>query len=114
VIADRYTGRGIRTGPEHILVTTGAQQALSLLVRALLAPGDRVLVEGPIYPGALEALREQAAMPRTLPVGLGKLAAAREQQAVLAYVISTFHNPTGSVLPRSPGGRWCRPRPVSR
>ena len=40
-IADRYTGRGIRTGPEHILVTTGAQQALSLLARALLAPGDQ-------------------------------------------------------------------------
>jgi DNA-binding transcriptional MocR family regulator len=83
-IADRYTGRGIRTGPEHILVTTGAQQALSLLARALLAPGDRVLVEGPTYPGALEALREQAAMPRSLPVGLGNLAAAREQHAVLA------------------------------
>jgi DNA-binding transcriptional MocR family regulator len=40
-IPDRYTGRGIRTGPEHILVTTGAQQALSLLARALLAPGDQ-------------------------------------------------------------------------
>ena len=98
-IADRYTGRGIRTAPEHILVTTGAQQALSLLARALLAPGDRVLVEGPTYAGALEALREHAAVPRSLPVGLGNLAAAREQHAVLAYVISTFHNPTGSVLP---------------
>jgi DNA-binding transcriptional MocR family regulator len=98
-IADRYTGRGIRSGPEHILVTTGAQQALSLLARALLAPGDRVLVEGPTYPGALEALREQAAVPHSLPVGLANLAAAHEQHAVLAYVISTFHNPTGSVLP---------------
>jgi DNA-binding transcriptional MocR family regulator len=38
-------------------------------------------------------------MPRSLPLGLGNLAAAREQHAVLAYVISTFHNPTGSVLP---------------
>jgi DNA-binding transcriptional MocR family regulator len=97
-IADRYTGRGIRTGPEHILVTIGAQQALSLLARALLAPGDRVLVEGPTYPGALETLQEQAAMPRSLPLGLANLAGAREQHAVLAYVISTFHNPTGSVL----------------
>src|SRR5215471_4394125 len=98
-IAERYTAHGIRAGPERILVTTGAQQALSLLARALLAPGDRVLVEGPTYPGALEALREQAAVPRSLPVGLGNLAAARKQHAVLAYVISTFHNPTGSVLP---------------
>ncbi len=99
-IADRYTGHGIRTGPEHILVTTGAQQALSLLARALLAPGNRVLVEGPSYAGALEAFREQAAIARSLPVGLGNLAAAtREHHAALAYVIPTFHNPTGSVLP---------------
>ncbi len=99
-IADRYTGRGIRTSPERILVTTGAQQALSLLARALLAPGDRVLVEGPGYAGALEAFREQAAILRSQPVGLGNLAAAaREHHAALAYVIPTFHNPTGSVLP---------------
>jgi DNA-binding transcriptional MocR family regulator len=99
-IADRYTSRGIRTSPGRILVTTGAQQALSLLGLALLAPGDQVLVEGPTYPGALEAFREQAALPRALPAGLGGLrTAARDHQAALAYVISTFHNPTGSVLP---------------
>ena len=103
-IADRYTRRGIRTGPERILVTAGAQQALSLLARALLAPGDRVLVEGPTYPGALEVFREQAAIPRSLPMGLADLATtAREHRAALAYAISTFHNPTGSVL--SPPGR---------
>jgi DNA-binding transcriptional MocR family regulator len=99
-IAGRYTRRGLRTGPERVLVTAGAQQALSLLARALLVPGDRALVEGPTYPGALEVFREQAAIPRCLPVGLGDLApAAREHHAALAYVISTFHNPTGSVLP---------------
>ncbi len=98
-IADRYTGRGIRTGPEQIVVTNGGQQALSLLARALLAPGDRVLVEAPTYPGALEAFREHAAVPFSLPVGLGGLAAAAHgQRAAMAYVISTFHNPTGSVL----------------
>ena len=98
-IADRYTERGIRTSPERILVTNGAQQALSLLARALLAPGERVLVEGPTYPGALEAFREQAAQPLSLPAGLGGLAAAaRRHRIALAYVISTFHNPTGAVL----------------
>jgi len=99
-IADRYTEHGIRTGPQQIVVTNGGQQALSLLGRALLTAGDRVLVEGPTYPGALEAFREQAAMPCSLPVGLAGLAAAtRAQRAAMAYVISTFHNPTGSVLP---------------
>jgi DNA-binding transcriptional MocR family regulator len=98
-IARRYTARGIRTGPERILVTGGAQQALSLLARALLAPGDRVLVERPTYPGALEAFREQAAVPVCLPVGLGGLAAAaRQHRIAAAYAMPTFQNPTGSVL----------------
>ena len=103
-IADRYSRCGIRTGQERILVTAGAQQALSLLARALLTPGDLMLVEGPTYPGALEAFREVMAVPRALPTGLETLAAAaRERRAAAAYVISTFHNPTGSVLP--PSGR---------
>jgi DNA-binding transcriptional MocR family regulator len=103
-IADRYSRYGVRTGQERILVTAGAQQALSLLARALLTPGDQVLVEGPTYPGALEAFREVMAVPRALPAGLETLAAAaRERRAAAAYVISTFHNPTGSVLP--PSGR---------
>ncbi len=98
-IAERYTRQGIGTDPDRILVTNGAQQALSLLARALLSPGDRVLVEAPTYHGALEAFREQAAVLRALPVGLtGVQAAARQHRPALAYVISTFHNPTGSVL----------------
>jgi DNA-binding transcriptional MocR family regulator len=99
-ICEYYEQRGVRTWPEQILVTNGGQQALSFLARALLAAGDQVIVEGPTYPGALEAFREQAAMPRALPVGLpGLAAAARRHRVALAYVVSTFHNPTGTVLP---------------
>ncbi|GAB3964229.1 PLP-dependent aminotransferase family protein [Actinoallomurus acanthiterrae] len=99
-IADRYTLRGVPTDPDQILVTNGAQQALSLLARAFTRPGDRVLVEAPTYPGALEAFRDEAAVLRGLPVGLdGFQHAVREHRPALAYVISTFHNPTGAVLP---------------
>jgi DNA-binding transcriptional MocR family regulator len=98
-IAQCYTRRGIRTGPERILVTNGAQQALSLLARAFLTPGAQILVEAPTYHGALEAFRDAAAVLCTLPVGLrGLEAAVRRYRPALAYVISTFHNPTGSVL----------------
>jgi DNA-binding transcriptional MocR family regulator len=98
-IAERYARRCVRTGPERILVTNGAQQALSLLARALVTPGDRVLVEAPTYPGALEAFRDQAGVLQALPIGLsGFKAAARRRRPALAYVISSFHNPTGSVL----------------
>lgn len=99
-VADDYARRGLPTGPEQIMVTNGGQQALSLIARALVAPGDQVLVEGPSYPGALEAFREEAAVPRALPVGLeGFAQSVRARRAVLAYTVPTFHNPTGSVLP---------------
>jgi DNA-binding transcriptional MocR family regulator len=100
VIAERYRLRGVPTTPDQVLVTTGGQQALSLLARALVRPGDRVLVETPTYPGALEAFREEGAVLRGLPVGLAGFAAAvAEHRPVLAYVIASFHNPTGAVLP---------------
>jgi len=99
-IADRYERRGVATTPEQILVTTGGQQALSLIARALLRPGDRVLVEAPTYPGALEAFREEAAALHGLRVGLpGLRAAASALCPALVYAIPTFHNPTGAVLP---------------
>jgi DNA-binding transcriptional MocR family regulator len=102
-IADRYAALGIATGAERIMVTGGAQQALSLLASALLVPCDRVLAEAPTYPGALEAFRAEAAAPVGLPIGLtGLRAAVREHRPALAYVIPTFHNPTGFVLPLLP------------
>ncbi|WP_063046122.1 aminotransferase-like domain-containing protein [Nocardia pseudovaccinii] len=93
-IADRYRARGVPTDPEQILVTGGGQQALSLLARALLRSGDRILVEAPTYPGALEAFREVAAILQTGPVGLGAVT-----PAALAYVVASYQNPTGAVLP---------------
>ncbi|WP_350279376.1 PLP-dependent aminotransferase family protein [Kribbella sp. HUAS MG21] len=98
-LADRYTARGVPTGPDQVLVTNGGQQALSLLAHALVSPGDQVLVEAPTYPGALEVFREEGAVLRGLPVGLEGLAdAVRERRPALAYVIPTYQNPTGSVM----------------
>ncbi|MEU8899792.1 PLP-dependent aminotransferase family protein [Nocardia sp. NPDC048505] len=98
-LADRYTRLGAPTRPEQILVTNGGQQALTLLARALLRPGDRVLLETPTYPGALEAFQEQSALLHALPIGLnGFGAAVRARHPALAYVTPTFHNPTGATL----------------
>ncbi|HVX47061.1 MAG TPA: PLP-dependent aminotransferase family protein [Mycobacteriales bacterium] len=99
-IADRYRKRGVPTEPEQIIVTTGGQQALSLLARSLLKPGLHALVEAPTYPGALEVFRDEGAVLHTLPVGLPDLAsAARRTEFALAYLIPTYQNPTGAVLP---------------
>lgn len=98
-IATRYSDRGVPTTSDQVMVTNGGQQALTLLAQEFLRPGDQVLVEAPTYPGALEAFREEGAVLRGLPVGLeGFEAAVRERRPALAYVVPTFHNPTGSVL----------------
>lgn len=54
-LAARTSARGLATDADDILVTTGSQQALSLLATALLEPGDTVLVERPCYLAALQA-----------------------------------------------------------
>ncbi|WP_121832260.1 PLP-dependent aminotransferase family protein [Streptomyces sp. S1] len=110
-VAARYAARGVPTGPEQVLVTTGAQQGLALLARLLLAPGDGVLVEAPTYPGALDLFREAAAVP--LPVAVGPdgvdvaeaVRVMERHRPALAYVVARFQNPTGTVLPPLAGRR---------
>ncbi|WP_435975112.1 PLP-dependent aminotransferase family protein [Streptomyces sp. Qhu_M48] len=110
-VAERYTARGVPTGPGQILVTTGAQQGLSLLTRLFLAPGDGVLVEAPTYPGALDLFREAAAVPLPVAVGPDGLDVAEavrvmeRHRPALAYVVARFQNPTGTVLPPLAGRR---------
>ena len=68
VIAQRYTARGLPTTAEQIMVTSGAQHALRLLLSVLTSPGERVLVDHPTYPNALEAIRRNGARPVPVPV----------------------------------------------
>src|SRR5215217_7258436 len=67
-IAAHLTGRGAPTSPDQVLVTAGAQHAFALLLHVLAAPGDRILVEHPTYPHALDAIRAAGARP--VPVAL--------------------------------------------
>lgn len=100
-LAARYVASGVVTSPEQILVTSGAQSAISLIAHTLLTRGDRVVVESPSYPHAMDALRSAGA--RLLPVGVDlttgwDLDAFEQilQQAVtaMAYLMPDFHNPT--------------------
>jgi DNA-binding transcriptional MocR family regulator len=65
-VAARYTAAGIPTTADQVLVTSGAQHALNIVLRALTSRQDRVLVEHPSYPNALDAIR--AAGCRAVPV----------------------------------------------
>lgn len=102
LLAARYTERGIPTTVENVLVTTGAQSALSLLASLLLGRGDRVLIETPTYPHAADAFRRAGARMVGVPVTSGSgWDLDRAEQAfartlpVLAYLMPDFHNPTG-------------------
>jgi DNA-binding transcriptional MocR family regulator len=69
-IARHLDGWGLPTTAEEVLVTTGCQQALSLVAGAFLHPGEPALVESPTFPGALDALRAAGARLVSVPVGV--------------------------------------------
>lgn len=103
-LAARTTARGLATAPDDLLVTTGSQQALSLLATALLEPGDTVLVESPCYLAALQAFGLAGARVVAVPGdedGLDPRAledlVLRERPKLL-YTVPTFQNPTGRTL----------------
>ncbi|WP_309109682.1 PLP-dependent aminotransferase family protein [Saccharothrix sp.] len=103
-IADRYAARGLPTTPDQIIVTSGAQHALALALRLLTGPGDRVLVEQPSYPNALDAIKAVSAIP--VPVAMtstgwdlpGIAAALRQAAPRMAYLVLDFQNPTAHRL----------------
>ncbi|GAA4600014.1 DNA-binding transcriptional MocR family regulator [Actinoplanes octamycinicus] len=105
-VADSYTARGVPTSAEQILITSGTQQALDLVLRLSVPAGAPVLVETPTYPNALAALSARRARISThgLDTATGwdgemLLGALRQTRPRLAYVIPEFHNPTGHLMP---------------
>ncbi|WP_411104365.1 PLP-dependent aminotransferase family protein [Streptomyces sp. cmx-4-9] len=104
-VADRFTRRGLPTRPEQILVTSGAQQALALVVALLCGPGDRVVTESPTYANALDALRHARLRTGSIAVSDAgwdmEVAESTLRQTVprLVYTIPDFHNPTGALMP---------------
>jgi 2-aminoadipate transaminase len=104
-VAARLTARGLPTHADELLITSGSQQALTLIATVLLEPGDTVLVEEPSYLAALQAFQLAGAAVVPVPCdddGLDPEAAAAlaaQHGARLLYTIPTFQNPTGRTLP---------------
>jgi DNA-binding transcriptional MocR family regulator len=108
LIAEGYARRGLPTTPEQIVVTSGALSGIAIAARALSRPGDRVMIESPVYPNAMEALRLGGARLVTAPLGdaLGDAgwdldgveATLRQTSPHLAYLIPDFQNPTGFLM----------------
>jgi 2-aminoadipate transaminase len=109
-ICDVMSLEGIRAHPDEVVVTVGSQQALDLITRIFIDPGDVILAEGPSYVGALGTFASYQAdvvhVPMDdeglIPEALGQAIAApasRGQRVKFLYTVPSFHNPGGVTLP---------------
>ena len=102
VIAGVLTARhGLPTVPEQVVITTGGQQALDLLIRTEVVTGQAAVAEDPTFPGMLDALHRAGARPVGVPPGdVARLASVVTTHGpALVYVIATHQNPTGRTMP---------------
>lgn len=102
-LAAWQTRLGNPASPEQILIVSGSQQGLYLLVKSFIEPRDYVIVESPTYLGAIQLLEAAGARLLTLPPGNKLDLAMLEDYLIryrpkLFYTMSSFKNPTGSVM----------------
>lgn len=103
-LAEWLSGRGIVAAPAEVLVLSGSQQGLDLVARALIEPGDEVVVEEPSYFGALQVFRAAGARLLAIPVDDEGLRVDLLEQVLerrrpkLIYTLPTFQNPSGRTL----------------
>jgi 2-aminoadipate transaminase len=95
---------GVQVAPDGLIVTTGSQQALDLIGKTLISPGDKVIVEGPTFLATIQCFRLYGAQIITAPVdehgvNTDTLAALMaEHKPKFVYLIPTFGNPSGATL----------------
>lgn len=102
-IATNMARYGIRVGLDHIVMTTGSQQALDLIGKVLINGGDRVLTETPSYLAAIQVFTSYGAEFVTVPVDDDGLVTARLESALrcgpkFMYILPNFQNPAGVTL----------------
>jgi len=104
-IAASYDERGLATTPDQVIVTAGALAASAVVGSALAGPRDRVLMESPTYPNAVQALRTGGGRLVTIPLDpegwdLDAIAGVLAKRTPrLVHVMPDHHNPTGLVMP---------------
>jgi len=109
-ICDVMALEGIRANPDDVLVTTGSQQALDLISRIFIDPGDVVLVEAPSYVGALGTFAQYEASVVHVEMDKDGLVPEALRQAIktlryqgrrikFLYLIPNYQNPAGVLLP---------------
>jgi DNA-binding transcriptional MocR family regulator len=101
----RMAAEGHARPEDDLLITSGCQQGLDLVAKVLVAPGDTVLVEDPVYPGARDLFLAAGVQVRGLAVGPWGISTTELEQELtrsrpgLLVVTPNFQNPTGATLP---------------
>ena len=103
LIVQHMARHGILAHPENVLITSGSQQALDLIGRLLINPGDKILTERPTYLGALQAWAAYQARYVTVPIDQDGLRTELLEEALRAgpkfmYILPNFQNPGGVTL----------------
>jgi len=103
MISRHSTRIGIKIKPENVLITSGSQQALDLIGKIFINPGDRILVEQPTYLGALQAWNAYGAEYVTVPSDEDGMITSELRNALrmgpkFIYVLPNFQNPSGTTL----------------
>jgi DNA-binding transcriptional MocR family regulator len=96
--------KGVAVGADGLIVTTGSQQALDLIGKTMISPGDKVIVEAPTFLATIQCFRLYGAELITAPIDehgvkvdeLEKLIVQHKPKFV--YLIPTFGNPSGATL----------------
>ena len=103
-LAAFMASKGASTAPDGLIVTTGSQQALDLLGKTLISPGDTVIVEAPTFLATIQCFRLYGARLIGAPVDEHGVKADELEQLVrqhkprFVYLIPTFGNPSGAML----------------
>lgn len=103
LIAQQMAHVGIEAKEDNILITSGSQQALDLIGKLLINPGDTILVERPTYLGALQAWNAYQAEYIDVPIDHDGLQINLLEEALRAgvkfmYILPNFQNPGGVTL----------------
>jgi 2-aminoadipate transaminase len=97
-------GKGATVTPEGLIVTTGSQQALDLIGKTMISPGDKVIVEAPTFLATIQCFRLYGAHIIGAPIDADGVDVDRleklivEHRPKLVYLIPTFGNPSGATL----------------
>ncbi|UVH60224.1 PLP-dependent aminotransferase family protein [Variovorax paradoxus] len=96
--------KGVDVDPSGLIVTTGSQQALDLLGKTMISPGDKVIVEGPTFLATIQCFRLYGAQLISAPIDANGVKTDEletliaEHKPKFVYLIPTFGNPSGAML----------------